>query len=84
MNKTLERAVEKAARVNALLRAVEQVAMDIDVVPEDLGKADDAAHILYVVQEIAESIEGDLNSLQGDMRILDVFEAAKKLHGKEL
>lgn len=81
MNKALERAVEKIARTKALLCALELIARDIEIDACDMEAADNAANILYMIQELVEGTVKDLDDLQGDIRILDVMAAAKTLHG---
>lgn len=82
MNKNMEKAMEGAGRLKALLHSLEAITKDIDVAPEDMEDADKAANLLYMAEEISESLIKNLDELSGDARICDVLLLAREVHIK--
>ncbi len=76
MNSTLTKAAERAAQAEALMNAIEKVAAGIEIGPQYIGQADRAENLFYLAEDLVCRIKADIEKLQTDERIVDVFRAA--------
>lgn len=83
MNHNLTNAVERAARIGSLLTAVEMFAAQIEIDESSIEVADTAENLLYLTEEVIKDLRNDLDLLEKDALIVDVYDAVRKARIEE-
>lgn len=83
MNTKAEAAIEKAGRLQALLYALEVIAIKIDVEPEDGEMACKASNLLFMAEEVTEDLVKSLEQLGRDTAACNPVCRAYKIHDSE-
>ena len=63
MGEELQRLADEADRLEALINIYDQINEKINVQPKDVDKANDAMHLLCVIEESAEKLALDVDSV---------------------
>lgn len=77
MNKNVERAQLDIEKVDAVMKAIENTYLDLEVVPDEAEKYDNAVTAFYVLWDLLGQVREDINRLTKDLRIIDVVEATQ-------
>lgn len=83
MNMKAEAVIEKAGRLQALLYALEVIAIKIDVEPKDGETAGMAANLLFMAEEVTEDLVKNLEQLGRDTAACNPVCRAYKIHDGE-
>lgn len=78
MNKNLSNARLGIEKVEGIMYAIESTYLTIDVVPEQLDKADKAVNTFYALWDCIRNVKDDLEKLSGDERVVDVIRAVNE------
>lgn len=79
MNRTLIDAAEKAAQAEALIKATEMIFAKIELGSQSITQSDRVENLLYIAEDLIGSLQDDIEKLQYDEKIVDVFSAAHQL-----
>ncbi len=77
MNKNVERAQLDIEKVDAVMKAIENTYLDLEVVPDEAEKYDNAVTAFYALWDLLGQVREDINRLTKDLRIIDVVEATQ-------
>lgn len=75
MNKNLMNAAEKAAQMNAMLRAIENEITQVNGGHNDMDHMDAAMNLLYLAQKVSGELVSDIEKVQGDETVVNVIKA---------
>ncbi|MCD8051271.1 MAG: hypothetical protein LUE89_06290 [Clostridiales bacterium] len=78
-----ETAIEKAGRLQALLYALEVIAIKIDVEPKDGEMACKASNLLFMAEEVTEDLVKSLEQMGRDAAARNPVHLAYKIHDGE-
>lgn len=76
MNRHLSEAIFEKDKVKAIMLAIEQCCLDLEVESHDRPKADMAVAMFYVLQDAIDRLADELDKLEGDCRVVDAIYAA--------
>lgn len=79
----VETAIEKAGRLQALLYALEVIAIKIDVEPKDGETAGMAANLLFMAEEVTEDLVKGLERMGRDAAARNPVCRSCKIHDGE-
>ena len=77
MNKNVERAQLDIEKVEAVMKAIDNTYLDLNVVPDEAEKYDNAVTAFYALWDFLGQVREDINRLTKDLRIIDVVEATQ-------
>lgn len=83
MNKNLSKALFDIEKVNAIMYAIETTYLTIEVVPEELEKADKAVNAFYALKDSIKAVQNDLETLSGDETVVDAIYAVNDVRRKK-
>lgn len=83
MNKNLNKSLFDIEKVNAVMYAIEATYLGIEVVPEELEKADKAVHAFYALWDCIKQVQNDLEILAGDETVVDAIYAVNDVKRKK-
>ncbi len=75
MNANLNKAISDLDKVDALMYAIENAFLDIEVVPEDRKKYDRGTGAFYALWDAIKKVSDDLDRLADDETIIDAVYA---------
>lgn len=75
MNRNLQEAIFNLGKVQTLMESIEQLYLDLEVVPEDEDKADKGVFAFYALWDEIKNLETSLDRLSGDESVLDAIYA---------
>lgn len=78
MNRNVERAQLDIEKVDAIMKAIENTYLDLEVVPDEAEKYDSAVTAFYALWDLVGQVREDINRLTKDLRIIDVVEATQR------
>ena len=78
MNRNVERAQLDIEKVDAVMKAIENTYLDLEVVPDEAEKYDSAVTAFYALWDLVGQVREDINRLTKDLRIIDVVEATQR------
>ena len=76
MNKNLQKALFDIEKVIAIMDAIEAAYLTIEVVPEELERANKAVNAFYALTDLVEEVQNDLENLAWDESVIDAIYAA--------
>lgn len=83
MNKNLDKTLFDIEKVNAVMYAIEATYLTIEVVPEELEKADKAVCAFYALWDSIKQVQKDLENLAGDETVVDAIYAVNDVKRKK-
>lgn len=83
MNKNLNKALFDVEKVNAVMHAIEATYLTIEVVPEELERADKAVHAFYALWDCIKTVQNDIENLAGDETVVDAIYAVNDVKRKK-
>ena len=83
MNKNLDKALLDIEKVNALMYAIESAYLTIEVIPEELERADKATHAFYALWDCIRTLQIDIELLQGDETVVDAIYAVNDVERRK-
>lgn len=83
MNKNLSKALFDIEKVNAVMYAIEATYLTVEVVPEELDKADKAVHAFYALWDSIKAVQSDLEILAGDETVVDAIYAVNDVNRRK-
>ena len=75
MNRNVERAQLDIAKVDALMRAIENTYLDLEVLPEEYERYKDGVSAFYALWDSIKKVDEDIDRVSKDARVVDVIEA---------
>ena len=78
MNKNLENAINNAAKIDAIMYAMDHTFSDLIVKPEYIDEANRAQNAFYTAWDLVTQLQDDLEKLRGDEQVVNVILAAKR------
>ena len=75
MNKNIERAVSDINKVEALMFAIENSCLDLEVIPQSKTKYEQGVGVFYALWDAIRKVETDLERLSGDEMVVDAIYA---------
>ena len=78
MNKNLENAINNAAKIDAIMYAMDHTFSDLIVKPECIEEANRAQNAFYAAWDLLTELQEDLEKLSGDEQVVSVILAAKR------
>lgn len=80
MNRNINKALFDIEKVNAIMYAIESAYLTIEVVPEELEKADKAVYSFYALWDCIRAVQEDLERIQGDESVVDAIYAVNDVN----
>lgn len=78
MNRNVERAQLDIAKVEALMRAIENTYLDLEVSPEEYELYKDGVSAFYALWDSIRRVSEDVDRVSKDARVVDVIEAINR------
>jgi len=78
MNANLIKAIDDLNKVDALMYAIENAFLDIEVVPEDVRKYDKGTSAFYALWDAIKKVSDDLDTLAADKTVIDAIIAVNQ------
>ena len=79
MNRHLNNAGIEVEKIKAILHAIEECYLDLNVEPDDHERADMAVAMFYVLKDSTDRLFEELELLEGDSRVVDAIYAANEV-----
>ena len=81
MNKHFNSAAYELGKADAMLSAVENAIIDLDLLPEDREKMNKAAFLFYAAWDAVKKANEELSEYSAECRIVDVIKANRESRG---
>ena len=75
MNKNICKAMQDIEKVDAIMFAIENTYLDIEVVPVEAAKADRAVNAFYALWDAVNQVKEDIERISGDETVIDTIYA---------
>lgn len=82
MNANLIKAIDDLSKVDALMYAIENTFLDIEVIPEDFEKYDKGTSAFYALWDAIKKVSDDLDALAADKTVIDAIFAVNQVERK--